>query len=40
MDNLLTFPTDAYLPNADYDTNLKVFYMMFITVLIPKINKN
>lgn len=33
MDNLLTFPTDAYLPNADYDTNLKQFKLAVATLI-------
>ena len=33
MDNLLTFPTDAYLPNADYDTDLKQFKLAVATLI-------
>lgn len=33
MNNLLTFPNDAYLPNADYDTNLKQFKLAVDTLV-------
>ena len=33
MNNLLTFPNDAYLPNADYDTNLKQFKLAVATLI-------
>lgn len=33
MNNLLTFPNDMYLPNADYDTNLKQFKLAVATLI-------
>ena len=33
MNNLLTFPNDMYLPNADYDTNLKQFQLAVDTLV-------